>query len=49
LPSPAQYIGTRTLYALAAQGQAPRIFMRVNRFGTPYYATALCSAICCIA
>lgn len=43
------YIGTRTLYALAAQGQAPRIFMRVNRFGTPYYATALCSAICCIA
>ena len=23
--------------------------MRVNRFGTPYYATAFCSAICCIA
>ncbi|GAA5824668.1 hypothetical protein JCM3770_005625 [Rhodotorula araucariae] len=43
------YIGTRTLYGLAAQGQAPRIFMRVNRFGTPYFATALCATICCIA
>lgn len=29
-----QYIGTRTLYGLAAQGQAPRILMRTNRFGT---------------
>ncbi|GAA5906463.1 hypothetical protein JCM8208_004668 [Rhodotorula glutinis] len=43
------YIGTRTLYALAAQGQAPRFFMRVNRYGTPYWATAFCSVICCIA
>ncbi|GAA5825401.1 hypothetical protein JCM11251_006968 [Rhodosporidiobolus azoricus] len=43
------YIGTRTLYALAAEGQAPRFFMRTNRFGTPYYCTAFCSAICCIA
>ncbi|GAA6009966.1 uncharacterized protein JCM10292_005484 [Rhodotorula paludigena] len=42
------YIGTRTLYGLAAQGYAPRFFMKVNRYGTPYYATALCSAICCI-
>ncbi|GAA5918751.1 hypothetical protein JCM6882_007723 [Rhodosporidiobolus microsporus] len=43
------YIGTRTLYGLAASGQAPRIFMRTNRFGTPYFCTAFCSAICCIA
>ncbi|BGP41989.1 amino acid transporter [Rhodotorula kratochvilovae] len=43
------YIGTRTLYALAAQGQAPRFFMRVNRFGTPYFATAFCATVCCIA
>ncbi|GAA5950994.1 hypothetical protein JCM21900_004122 [Sporobolomyces salmonicolor] len=43
------YIGTRTLYALAAQGQAPRIFMRTNRHGMPYVSLALCSLICCIA
>ncbi|GAA5934760.1 hypothetical protein JCM10213_007856 [Rhodosporidiobolus nylandii] len=43
------YVGTRTLYALAREGQAPAIFRRVNRFGTPYYCTAFCSAICCIA
>ncbi|GAA6017552.1 hypothetical protein JCM10207_001204 [Rhodosporidiobolus poonsookiae] len=43
------YIGSRTLYALAAEGHAPRFFMRTNRFGTPYFASAFCSIICCIA
>ncbi|GAA6037372.1 hypothetical protein JCM8097_008535 [Rhodosporidiobolus ruineniae] len=43
------YVGTRTLYALAADGAAPRFFCRTNRFGTPYYATAFCSTICCLA
>jgi len=43
------YIGSRTLYALAAEGQAPRFFMRVNRWHTPYYALLFCTAICCIA
>ncbi|POY70900.1 hypothetical protein BMF94_6078 [Rhodotorula taiwanensis] len=42
------YIGTRTLYGLAAQGQAPRILMRTNRFGTPYWCTAVCSLVSCI-
>ncbi|GAA6061863.1 hypothetical protein JCM10212_001296 [Sporobolomyces blumeae] len=43
------YIGSRTLYALAAEGQAPRIFMRVNRFKTPYWSLIFCTAVCCIA
>ncbi|GAA5878950.1 hypothetical protein JCM8547_003256 [Rhodosporidiobolus lusitaniae] len=43
------YVGSRTLYALAAEGHAPRFFMRTNRFGTPYFASAFCSAVCCIA
>ncbi|KAK4046398.1 amino acid transporter [Microbotryomycetes sp. JL221] len=43
------YIGSRTLYGLAAEGQAPRIFMRTNRYGTPFVALAFCSVICCIA
>lgn len=29
------YIGSRTLFALAAEGKAPRIFKRVNRMGVP--------------
>ncbi|OBZ75307.1 hypothetical protein A0H81_04423 [Grifola frondosa] len=40
------YIGSRTLYGLAVQGQAPRIFARVNRMGVPYPALILCAAFC---
>ncbi|KAI0361984.1 dicarbixylic amino acid permease [Trametes cingulata] len=40
------YIGTRTLYGLAVQGQAPKIFARVNRMGVPYPALFLCTAFC---
>lgn len=29
------YIGSRTLFALAAEGKAPKIFKRVNRMGVP--------------
>nr|CRX79058.1 hypothetical protein ls5930a1_00104 [Leucosporidium scottii] len=43
------YIGSRTLYALAAEGKAPRIFMRTNGMGVPYVSLALCSAFCCLA
>ncbi|GAA5940465.1 uncharacterized protein JCM15063_002335 [Sporobolomyces koalae] len=43
------YIGSRTLYALAAEGQAPRIFMRVNQFHTPYVSMIFCTLVCCIA
>jgi amino acid transporter len=42
------YIGSRTLYGLAVEGKAPRIFMRVNRMGVPYPALILCSAFCAL-
>ncbi|KAI0831198.1 dicarbixylic amino acid permease [Trametes gibbosa] len=40
------YIGTRTLYGLAVQGQAPKIFARVNRMGVPYPALIFCTCFC---
>lgn len=40
------YIGSRTLYGLAVEGKAPRIFARVNRMGVPYPALILCTAFC---
>lgn len=33
------FLASRTLYGLAEDGQAPRILLRTNRFGTPYLAT----------
>ncbi|KAL6238858.1 proline-specific permease [Aspergillus navahoensis] len=32
------YAGSRTLYSLAGEGQAPKIFTRTNRSGVPYVA-----------
>ncbi|KAL4813595.1 proline-specific permease [Aspergillus spinulosporus] len=32
------YAGSRTLYSLAGEGQAPKIFARTNRTGVPYVA-----------
>lgn len=40
------YIGSRTLYGLAAEGKAPRIFAKVNRMGVPYMALILCTLFC---
>ncbi|KAF9464654.1 dicarbixylic amino acid permease [Collybia nuda] len=40
------YIGSRTLYGLAVEGKAPRIFRRVNRMGVPYPSLFLCTAFC---
>jgi len=40
------YIGSRTLYGLAVEGKAPKIFRRVNRMGVPYPALILCTAFC---
>ncbi|CAG7845895.1 Uncharacterized amino-acid permease C777.04 [Serendipita indica DSM 11827] len=40
------YIGSRTLYGLALEGKAPKIFKRVNRLGVPYPALLLCTAFC---
>ncbi|KAG0688319.1 hypothetical protein C6P40_001136 [Pichia californica] len=33
------YLGSRTLYGLARDGMAPKIFLKLNRHGNPYYAT----------
>ena len=32
------FLASRTLYGLAEDGQAPRVLLRTNRFGTPYLA-----------
>ena len=41
------YIATRSLYALAVEGNAPKIFSRTDDRGVPIYALAL-SSICCV-
>ena len=43
------YIATRTLYGLAKEGNAHRIFARTDKRGLPVYSLALCSLIACIA
>lgn len=43
------YIATRSLYSLAIEGNAPRIFARTNEKGVPIYALGLSSACCLIA
>ena len=40
------YIASRTLYGLAAEGKAPRIFARVNRLGVPWPALILSMLFC---
>ncbi|KAF5381028.1 hypothetical protein D9615_003914 [Tricholomella constricta] len=42
------YIGSRTLYGLAVEGKAPKIFTRVNRMGVPYTSLFLCTAFCAL-
>ena len=43
------YIATRTLYGLAKEGSAHRIFARTDKRGLPIYSLALCALIACIA
>lgn len=40
------YIGSRTLYGLAAEGKAPKIFARVNRLGVPWPSLIVCTLMC---
>lgn len=42
------YISSRTLYSLACDGSAPRIFSRTNSRGTPYYALGVGAIVACI-
>ncbi|CAM9023112.1 unnamed protein product [Wickerhamomyces anomalus] len=43
------YIGSRTLYGIACNNSAPKIFARTNKYGIPTYSLSLCSAFCCLA
>ncbi|KAL3417377.1 amino acid permease [Phlyctema vagabunda] len=43
------YIASRTLYGLAKEGKAPRIFKRCDNRGVPIYALGLSTLICLIA
>ncbi|UNI17122.1 hypothetical protein JDV02_003498 [Purpureocillium takamizusanense] len=42
------YASSRTLYGLARDGQAPRIFMRCNSSGVPVYCVMAVTLISCI-
>ncbi|KAF2714098.1 amino acid transporter [Pleomassaria siparia CBS 279.74] len=42
------YSSSRTLYSLAQDGQAPKIFLRVNRLGIPWVAVSAVTLISCI-
>ncbi|KAF3008282.1 hypothetical protein E8E14_003755 [Neopestalotiopsis sp. 37M] len=41
--------GSRSLFGLAKEGRAPRIFTRLNRFGIPYVSVGLFSLFLCLA
>ncbi|KAL7408848.1 amino acid permease/ SLC12A domain-containing protein [Mrakia frigida] len=43
------YIGSRTLFALAVEGQAPAIFKKVSKRGIPLPALLFCTAFCGLA
>lgn len=43
------YISSRTLYSLAKEGDAPRIFAYTNRRGVPIYSLAVSVVLACIA
>jgi amino acid transporter len=43
------YIASRTLYGLAHEGKAPRIFTRIDERGVPIYALAISVAFCLLA
>ncbi|KAJ5171877.1 Dicarboxylic amino acid permease [Penicillium capsulatum] len=43
------YIATRTIYGLAREGKAPKIFARTDRRGVPVYALGICSLIALLA
>jgi amino acid transporter len=40
--------GSRTLYGMAREGHAPKIFLRTNRMGIPYIAVVSISLFICL-
>ncbi|QLG74434.1 hypothetical protein HG535_0G03170 [Zygotorulaspora mrakii] len=43
------YVASRSLYSLAIDNKAPRLFARTNRWGIPYNSLILTTAFCCLA
>ncbi|KAJ0322255.1 hypothetical protein COL5a_008864 [Colletotrichum fioriniae] len=43
------YISSRTLYGIAIDGKAPRIFSKTTKAGVPVVALGLCGVFCCLA
>ncbi|EDO14786.1 hypothetical protein Kpol_358p3 [Vanderwaltozyma polyspora DSM 70294] len=43
------YVGTRSLYSLAIDGKAPKLFAKTNRWGVPYNALFGCFLFCLLA
>ncbi|KAK0200128.1 amino acid permease/ SLC12A domain-containing protein [Desarmillaria ectypa] len=41
--------GSRNLYGIAREGHAPKVFLRVNRFGVPYVAVGFLAAFMALA
>lgn len=39
------FTALRTMYSLANRGLAPKVFLKVNRFGIPYYSVAVLSLL----
>lgn len=43
------YISSRTLYGIAVDGKAPRVFTRTTKAGVPFVSLALCASFCGLA
>lgn len=43
------FAGSRTLFSLACEGHAPKIFRTCNRWGVPYLAVVCTAAVACLA
>ncbi|KAH3675666.1 hypothetical protein WICMUC_002583 [Wickerhamomyces mucosus] len=40
------YTASRTLYGLACNGHAPKLFGKTNKYGIPYFSLSFCVAFC---
>ncbi|CCH41145.1 Dicarboxylic amino acid permease [Wickerhamomyces ciferrii] len=40
------YIASRTLYGLACNGNAPKIFAKTSKYGIPFYSLGICTIFC---
>lgn len=43
------YLGSRSMYSMATTGSAPKLFMKRNRWGTPYFAVSTTAAVALLA